>query len=75
MKNYLADVDLGLLGNPIKSTFSLFFLNLEGDSFDWTTLNTLHKMGSKSSNLVAKTFCGDLGNFGKNLFVNVEVVG
>jgi hypothetical protein len=38
-------------GNVLILAFSLFFLELEGDTTDRTTLNTLHQMSSVSGNL------------------------
>jgi len=54
---------------------SLFFLELEGDTTDRTTLNTLHQMGGVTSNLVAETLRGDTSNFTADSLVGLEVDG
>ena len=38
-------------GDVLILAFSLFFLELEGDTTDGATLNTLHEMGGVPSNL------------------------
>lgn len=38
-------------GDVLILAFSLFFLELEGDTTDRTTLNTLHQMGGVTGNL------------------------
>ena len=38
-------------GDILILAFSLFFLELEGDTTDRTTLNTLHQMGGVTGNL------------------------
>jgi len=72
---YLVNVDLRLLGHPIKSALSFLFLNLEGDALDGAALNSLDEMGGESCDLVSKALGGNLGDFRENLFVDVEVVG
>jgi hypothetical protein len=72
---YLADVDLGLLGDPIESSLSLFLLDFEGDALDGSALDTLDEVGSESCDFVAETLGGDLGDLREDLLVDVEVVG
>jgi hypothetical protein len=38
-------------GDVLILAFSLLFLEFERDTTDWTTLNTLHQMGSVTGNL------------------------
>ena len=40
-------------------SFTLFFLELEGNTTDGTLLNTLHQVGREASNLVAETLGGN----------------
>jgi hypothetical protein len=47
----LSDIKSRNFGYVLILAFSLFFLELEGDTTDGTTLNTLHQMGCVSSNL------------------------
>jgi len=52
---------------------SLLLLKLEGDTANGSLLNTLHEMGSETSNLVAETLRGDDGNLVADLLVGVAM--
>lgn len=71
----LVNLNFRLGGNPIQSSFSFLFLDLEGNSLDWALLNSLHEMGGKSSNFVSESLGGNLSNFAEDFLVGVEVVG
>jgi len=60
-------------GDVLILAFSLLFLELEGDTTDGTTLNTLHQMGCVSSDLVAETLRGNNGNLIADSLVGLEV--
>jgi hypothetical protein len=47
----LGEVEGRDFGDVLILSLSLFFLELEGDATDWTTLDTLHQMGSVTGNL------------------------
>jgi len=72
---YLVDINLRFFGDPIKSAFSFLFLDLKGDSLDWSTLDSLHEMGSESCDFISQAFGGDFSNLREDLLVDVEVVG
>lgn len=60
-------------GNVVVTTFTFFFLQLEGDTADGTTRDTLHQVGGETSNLVTKTLGLNDGDFVKDLLVDLEV--
>jgi hypothetical protein len=47
----LGEVQSRNLWDVLILSLTLLFLELEGDTTDWTTLNTLHQVGSVTSNL------------------------
>lgn len=47
----LGEVEGRDLGDVLILAFSLLFLELEGDTADGTTLNTLHQVGGVTSDL------------------------
>ena len=47
----LGEVEGGDLGDELILALTLLFLELEGDSTDWTTLNALHQIGGVTGNL------------------------
>ena len=55
--------DFGLLGYPIESPFSFFFLYFEGNTLDWSLLNSLHEMGSKACDFISQRFSGYFSDF------------
>jgi hypothetical protein len=65
----------GVVGNVVLTTLALLLLKLEGDTADRALLDTTHKVGNISSNLVSKTLGGDDGNITADLLVDVEVKG
>ena len=75
MNVYFFGVDFGFLGDPVQSSFSFFFLYFEGDSFNGSSLDTLDQVSSIACDFVSQTLGGDLGDFGKDFFIDVEVVG
>lgn len=58
----LGEVEGGDLGDVLILALTLLFLELEGDTTDGTTLDTLHQMGGVSGNLVPETLRGNDGN-------------
>lgn len=63
------------LGNVVVLALTLLLLKLEGDTANGSLLNTLHKVGSESGNLVAEALRGNDGNLIADLLVGVEVKG
>ena len=55
----LGEVESGDLGDVLVLALTLLFLELEGDTADGTTLDTLHQVGGVTSNLVAETLGGN----------------
>jgi hypothetical protein len=47
----LGEVERGNLWHVLILPLTLLFLQLEGDTADWTTLDALHQMGGVASNL------------------------
>ena len=60
-------------GNVVVTTFTFFFLQLEGDTTDGTTRDTLHQVGGETSNLVTKTLGLNNGDFIEDSLVDLEV--
>jgi hypothetical protein len=58
----LGEVEGGDLGDVLILALTLLFLELEGDTADGTTLDTLHQMCCVSGDLVPETLGGDDGN-------------
>jgi hypothetical protein len=58
----LGEVEGGDLGDVLILALTLLFLELEGDTADGTTLDTLHQMCGVSGNLVPQTLGSDDGN-------------
>lgn len=56
-------------------SLSLFLLQLERDTSDWTLLNSLHQVGGVTSNLVSESLGLDLSNLGGQSLVGLEVQG
>lgn len=50
----LGEVEGGNLGDVLILALTLFFLELERDTTDGTTLDTLHKVGGVAGNLFIK---------------------
>ena len=71
----LGEVEGRDLGDELILTLTLLFLQLEGDTADGSSLNTLHQMGGVSGNLVAKTLGGDDGDLIADTLVGLEVEG
>jgi len=71
----LGEVESRNFGDVLILSLSLFFLELEGDTTDRTTLNALHQMCSITGNLVAKTLRGNDGNFIADSLVCLEIEG
>ena len=55
----LVNVKNGDLRNEVHSSLTLLFLQLQGDSSNGTSLNSLHEMRNETGNLVAHTFGRD----------------
>jgi hypothetical protein len=60
-------------GNKVITTFTFFFLKLEGDTTDGTARNTLHQVSGETSNLVTETLGVNDGDFIKNSLVDLEI--
>jgi len=73
--NNSGDVDLGLFGDVVQSSFSFFFLDLEGDTSDGTLLYSLHQVSSETGNFISHSLGGDESDFTEDLLVEMEVVG
>jgi hypothetical protein len=63
------------LGDVVVLALALLLLELEGDTTDGSTLDTLHQVGGETGDLVAETLGGDDGNLGGDLLVGLEVQG
>jgi len=61
------------LGNIVVLAFTLFFLELEGDTTDGSTRNALHQVSGETSNLVTKTLGSNDSNLVANLLVGLEI--
>ena len=48
----LGEVESGDLWDVLILTLTLLLLKLEGDTTDWTSLDTLHQMGGVTSDLI-----------------------
>ena len=55
----LSEVQSGNLWNVLILALTLLFLELEGDTADWSTLDTLHQVGGVAGNLY-KSVCRSL---------------
>lgn len=53
------DVESGDLGDVVVLALALLLLELEGNTTDGATLDTLHQVGREASDLVAKTLRGN----------------
>jgi len=84
------DIDLGLFRDVVQSSFSFlfrcldylfgkyicyFFLDSEGDTSDGSSLDSLHQVGSESSNFISHSLGRKDGNITEDLLVEVEIVG
>ena len=75
-------VDLDALGvdgtdvrNVVQPSLSLLLLELERNTSDWTSLNTLHQVGGVPGDLVSKPLRLDDGHVVAQTLVGVEVQG
>ena len=59
--------------NVVVLSLSLLFLQLEGDTSDGSSLNSLHQVRGETSNLVSKSLGRDNGDLIADLLVGVEV--
>jgi hypothetical protein len=55
----LGEVESGDLGDVLVLALTLLFLELEGDTADGATLDTLHQVGGVTGDLVAETLGGN----------------
>jgi len=69
----LSEVESGDLWDVLILALTLLFLQLEGDTTDWATLDTSHEMGGVTSDLVAETLGSDDGNLITDSLVGLEV--
>lgn len=67
------DVESGDLWDVLVLSLTLLLLKLEGDTTDWSSLNSLHQMCRVSCNLVSESLRRDDRNFIADLLVGVEV--
>ena len=63
------------LRNVLVLALALFFLELERDTTDRTTLDAAHQVGGEARNLVAEALRGHNGHLVDHLLVGVEVNG
>lgn len=61
------------LGNVLVLTLTLLLLELEGDTADGSTLDTLHQVGGETGNLVSESLGGDDSDLIGNTLVGLEV--
>jgi hypothetical protein len=71
----LGKVESRDLRNVLILALTLLLLQLEGDTADGTTLDTLHQVGGVAGNLVAEALGGDDGNLIADALVGLEVEG
>lgn len=71
----LAEVEGRNFGDVLIFSLTLLFLELEGNTTNRTTLNTLHQMGSITGNLVAETLRGNDGDLIADSLVGLEIEG
>ena len=63
------------LWDKVHATLALFFLELEGDSTNWTLLDSPHQVSNKSADLIAQMLRGNDCDFFANLLVGLEISG
>lgn len=63
------------LWDKIKASLAFFFLQLERNSSHWTSLNSLHQVCNKSSNLISHSLGRNNGDFSSYLLINMEIEG
>merc|ERR1719223_1310703 len=71
----VGNLDLGLLWDEIHLSFSFLFLELEGDSSDWSFFDSLHHVSGETSNLVSHSLGLNNGDIVDDSLVEVEVLG
>ena len=71
----LVDLDLGLVWDEVHLSFSLFLLESERDASDRSLLDSLHKVGGVSSDLVPESLGLDHTHVIEDSLVSVEVLG
>lgn len=69
----LANIQSRDLRDVLVLALTLLFLELEGDTADGTTLDTLHQVRSVTGNLVAETLGGNDGDLIAKALVGLEV--
>ncbi|MCV2423816.1 hypothetical protein LNV47_24855, partial [Paucibacter sp. DJ4R-1] len=69
----VARVESRDLGDVVVLALTLLFLELEGNTTDRATLNTLHQVGGETRDLVAQALGRDDGHLIDNTLVGVEV--
>ncbi len=57
------DLDLRLFRSPVQSSLSFFLLHFEGNTLDWSFLDSLHQMSSEPCNLIPQLLGGYLSDF------------
>lgn len=63
----------GYLRNKVQASFSLLFLQLQRNSTNRSTLNSLHQMGNKTSNFISHSLWWDDSDFTNKSLVNMEI--
>lgn len=71
----LANIQSRDLRDVLVLALTLLLLELEGDTADGTTLDTLHQVRGVTSNLVAETLGGNDGDLIAKTLVGLEVQG
>ena len=59
----------------VVSALTLLFLKLDGDTSDWSSLDTSHQVSDVSSDLVSEWLASDDGNLVTDALVVMEVIG
>ena len=71
----VGNLDLGVLGDEVHLSLTLFFLESEGDTSDGTNLYSLHEMGSETGDFVSESLGLDNSDVIDDSLVGVEVTG
>ena len=68
-------IDSGDLRDEVQTLLTLLLLQLERDTTDWATLDTLHQVGDVAGNFVADLLGRDFSDFFADTLVGGEVSG
>merc|ERR1719471_834672 len=65
----------GNFGNVVITSFTLFFLEFNGDTTNWSSSNTFHQVSDEPGDLVSETLGWDNSDLLDDPLVSVEVQG